>query len=439
MNNLSILLTFFCFLLLAVGACQKKEEVIPTMPQVDIISAFSLNQTAALARGTLSEVSKSAAEEYGIVWGTSPEPDMSGSKKPVPYTVGVYTFSLPLEDLIIGLTYYVRAYVRNNSQTAYSKTISFVHQGPFVWRLLPSVSWSDRQHTAYSTAVNGGVFVIRPLNQIDTEVWLYIPRSDTWFKRDNLNTPSSRYDPLLITLNKFGGEATFIAGGYQINENVPERNVYLRDCFGFDLYGNGKGWDYFDFPFGNSLLTHFVIDNRAYALSMNTRRDFAEFLNGVIWNVKKPFPGNFLGRYVSFSVGTKGYVLVESTGTTAPTKDFYEYDPDTDTWTKKADFPGRDRMNGVAFAVDGKGYYGAGQAKDAIEGLRDLWQYDPKEDTWKKFADFPGVGNVRLIANTIEDKVYMGLGFGLEASTAGAEQYSRAYDYWEFSPKGNIQ
>jgi hypothetical protein len=424
---------------MAVGACQKKEEIVPTMPQVDISGAFSLNQTAGLARGTLSEVSKSSAVEYGIVWGTSPEPNISGSKKAVPYTVGVYSFSLSIEDLSIGQTYYVRAYVRNNSQTEYSKTISFTHQGPFVWKQTPPVTWSDRQHTAFSTAWGGGIWVLRPISQSDTEVWLYAPTVETWFQRPNLNLPSARYDPFYITLNKFGNEQVFLGGGYQINENVPERNVYLKDCFEFFLGGNGKGWDYFDFPFGNSLLTHFVIDNRAYALSMNTRRDFAEFMNGVIWNVKKPFPGDFLGRYVSFSVGTKGYVLVESTGTSAQTKDLYEYDPDTDSWTKKADFPGRDRMNGVAFAVDGKGYYGAGQAKDAIEGLRDLWQYDPKENTWKKFADFPGAGNVRMIANAIEDKVYMGLGFSVDPSPVGAEQYNRAYDYWEFYPKGNIQ
>jgi N-acetylneuraminic acid mutarotase len=130
---------------------------------------------------------------------------------------------------------------------------------------------------------------------------------------------------------------------------------------------------------------------------------------------------------------------VESSGRAARTKDFYEYEPQTDSWTKKADFPGRDRVNGIAFSVDGKGYYGAGEAKDRIEGLRDLWQYNPKEDKWEKFADFPGSGNVKLITNTIADKVYIGLGFRIENSPVGALKYSRAYDYWQFSPKGNTE
>lgn len=407
------------------------------MPDIGLTGAFSLNQSAAVARATMSEVRKSQAEEYGIVWGQAPEPDISGNKKSFPYTAGVYVFSVKLEDLLIGQTYYVRAYVRSGSEVVYSKTVSFTHQGPFVWRQLPPVNWSDRQHTAYSITTNGVIFVLRPISQRDTEVWLYIPRNDTWLKRDNLNLPSARYEPLLITLDKFGQDASFIAGGYYINENVPERYVYLRDCFAFGFMGNDKGFDYFDFPFGNSLLTHFVIFDRAYALSMDKDRKFAEFQWGILWNEKKPFPGPFLGRYVSFAIGKKGYVLVESSGRGARTKDFYEYDPQTDSWTKKADFPGRDRFNGIAFSVDGKGYYGAGQAKDAVAGLRDIWQYDSGADKWGKFADFPGTGNVRLIANTIADKVYIGLGFGLQPSAIGAEQYTRAYDYWEFSPKGN--
>jgi N-acetylneuraminic acid mutarotase len=207
---------------------------------------------------------------------------------------------------------------------------------------------------------------------------------------------------------------------------------------------NRKGFDYYDFPFGNSLLAHFVledlpVEDRVYVLSMDKSRTFAEFQWGVLWNEKKPFPGEFLGRYLAFAIGKKGYVLVESTGRSARTKDLYEYDPRTDSWTKKADFPGKDRVNGIAFSVDGKGYYGAGEAKDVIEGLRDLWQYNPEEDKWEKFADFPGSGNVKLLANTIADKVYIGLGFRIENSSVGAQEYKRAYDYWQFSPKGNTQ
>ncbi len=212
--NLSILTKAIFFLLLIVGvSCQKEEEAVPTMPEVGISGALSLNQTSGLARGTLSEVDKSKADEYGIVWGQTPGPDISSNKKSFPYTIGVYVFSSQLENLTLGQTYYVRTYVRSGSEVIYSETVSFIHQGPFVWRPLPPVTWSDRQHTTYSTSVNGGIFVLRPISQRDTEVWLFIPRSDLWLNRPNLDLPSTRYDPLLITLNKFGSDASFMASG----------------------------------------------------------------------------------------------------------------------------------------------------------------------------------------------------------------------------------
>lgn len=92
-------------------------------------------------------------------------------------------------------------------------------------------------------------------------------------------------------------------------------------------------------------------------------------------------------------------------------------------------------MNGVAFSVRGKGYYGLGQAKDRPEGLHDLWEYDPSTDSWVNYAQFPGNGNVKVIANTVSNKVYLGLGYQVKNSAAGVELYQNAYDFWEFQPE----
>jgi hypothetical protein len=62
--------------------------------------------------------------------------------------------------------------------------------------------------------------------------------------------------------------------------------------------------------------------------------------------------------------------------------------PILDSWTKKADFPGRDRFNGVAFSVDGKGYYGAGEAKEGIVGLRDCGSTIQKQTRGRSLLTF---------------------------------------------------
>ncbi|MCU0352075.1 MAG: hypothetical protein MUF43_14805, partial [Flavobacterium sp.] len=57
-------------------------------------------------------------------------------------------------------------------------------------------------------------------------------------------------------------------------------------------------------------------------------------------------------------------------------KDFYEYDPMTNAWTKKADVGTVMRSTGVGFSVGNKGYIGMG-----FEGYdtrkKDLWEFDP--------------------------------------------------------------
>ena len=62
---------------------------------------------------------------------------------------------------------------------------------------------------------------------------------------------------------------------------------------------------------------------------------------------------------VGFSIGSKGYI-----GTGLPisgfVKDFWEYDPATNTWTQKADFGGTARHSAVGFSIGSKGYIGTG-------------------------------------------------------------------------------
>ena len=59
------------------------------------------------------------------------------------------------------------------------------------------------------------------------------------------------------------------------------------------------------------------------------------------------------------------------------------------TWIQKADFAGGDRSNAVGFSIGNKGYVATGV--DASRGLRnDFWEFDPISGNWTKKADFPG-------------------------------------------------
>ena len=57
------------------------------------------------------------------------------------------------------------------------------------------------------------------------------------------------------------------------------------------------------------------------------------------------------------------------------TKDFWEYDPSTNTWTQKLDFGGTARHGAVGFAIGNKGYIGTGY--NGTSGTKDFWEYNP--------------------------------------------------------------
>jgi N-acetylneuraminic acid mutarotase len=59
----------------------------------------------------------------------------------------------------------------------------------------------------------------------------------------------------------------------------------------------------------------------------------------------------------TFTIGAKTYLGLRDNGGTS---DFWEYDPATNLWTEKANFPGDARAYAIAFSIGNKGYVGAG-------------------------------------------------------------------------------
>ena len=107
----------------------------------------------------------------------------------------------------------------------------------------------------------------------------------------------------------------------------------------------------------------------------------------------------------AFSIGGKGYVC-----TGGGTADLWEYNPNTDQWTQKTNFPGGGRSYAVGFSIGNKGYVGLG-------GAIDFWEYNPANDTWLQKADFPG-GSTNNSGFSIGTKGYASSGIS----------------FWEFNP-----
>lgn len=159
----------------------------------------------------------------------------------------------------------------------------------------------------------------------------------------------------------------------------------------------------------------------------------------------------------SFAIGKRAYVVG---GDTADfhgvykrySKALWVYDSTLNAWGYFGNFPGIARVGAVAFAIDGKGYYGLGQDttghfETATVGgklqtyykrgyLKDFWRYDPGTNTWTQLGDFPG--DARAYASGAShrdgDKASLVFGIGEWVDPADTNVKSKYYnDNWIYS------
>lgn len=131
-----------------------------------------------------------------------------------------------------------------------------------------------------------------------------------------------------------------------------------------------------------------------------------------------------------FTIGQKGFVglgFVMVGSSIQYRKDFWEYDPDKDVWTQRADFAGDARHSAVGFNIVNKGYIGTGLTAAGVK--KDFWQYDQTSNAWTQRADFPGAAREQAFGFAIGSKGYIGGGF-----SNGQGDFK---DFYEFDPSSN--
>ena len=93
--------------------------------------------------------------------------------------------------------------------------------------------------------------------------------------------------------------------------------------------------------------------------------------------------------------------------------DFYEYNPATTTWAQKANFPGTAdssaRCGAFAFVINGKGYVGGGITNAGY--TNSFFEYDPATDSWTQKKQFPGTARSGASAFAIDSLGYAGSGY----------------------------
>jgi hypothetical protein len=140
------------------------------------------------------------------------------------------------------------------------------------------------------------------------------------------------------------------------------------------------------------------------------------------WAQKANYPGGKRDGLGVFVIGNKAYVGGGSDNNYVYSQ-FYEYDATADKWTQKTDIPEQGDIFPSMFSIGNYGYTvcGAGASE-----YTDLYRYDPSSDSWDSYASFPGDPRQACISFVLNGKAYVG---------SGQSQYDTTYtDMFSYDP-----
>lgn len=166
------------------------------------------------------------------------------------------------------------------------------------------------------------------------------------------------------------------------------------------------------FTIGDKVYIGLGIDGDEYE-----KNDFWVFQGG--WIEVDSFPGSPRFGAVAFSDGKYGYVglgnaaNVHKAGAEGQEewfKDFYRFDPTQprgNQWTRIGDFPGKVRRYGIGFYLNGKGYVGTGRGEDKEGTFKDYYSFDPTTQSWDPVPQYYGEPREGAVVFVIGESAYI--------------------------------
>lgn len=280
------------------------------------------------------------------------------------------------------------------------------------WLSLPiqnSVYWNTGGPTwdndyGYSFVVGGNGYILYN----DNNFAKYNPALNTW---TNIGYYWSwtRAAANVVVLDQF----YIIYGSSYFQKYSPENNTWkaVAGCPVTSRYGVAFG-----------------IDNKIYfglgvnSISDNTaKQDFWEcdVSDNHKWTQKESIPSTspiVMGGY--FTIGSTGYALLRDNS-------LWAYNPNTNTWSRKADFPGLARTICNAVIVNNKGLVGSGKKLPSTY-FSDFWFYDPTSDSWSAATNIYKT-RYSILGFAVNNKAYFGYGHNATNTFTDFYEYDPNY------------
>jgi N-acetylneuraminic acid mutarotase len=156
--------------------------------------------------------------------------------------------------------------------------------------------------------------------------------------------------------------------------------------------------------------------------------DFWEYDPGSdSWMQKANYPGGPRLSPFGFAIGTKGYAGCGLDASLYGQPDFYEFNPATNTWTPKATFAGTPIFGATAVVWNNTALimFGDDWAPNYYKHS-EIYSYNAVTNAWNYVGVFPGDGRRDHVAFNINNKIYFG--------TGNDNTYTELNDWWEWDP-----
>lgn len=432
MKNVSKI-TALVFLSLGITGIFQSCNKDQSPPEIFTFQVYDVTQISAVSRSVVNDDGGAEVTARGVCWSIFPNPTTSYGKTTDGGGTGPYLSVI--SDLTPNTTYYVRSYATNIEGTNYGNELIFTTAAP-----ISGIRKSDIPQSGFgSVSFSIGNKVYLGSGSGDEfasprDFWEWDQITDIWTKKADFpgNSVRGAVGFSIATKGYLGTGLTFEGGvTNEFWEYDPATDKWTEkaslpvtaartEAVGFSI--GTKGY----IGTGN-----FFTNNETKCLN-----DFWEYDPAAdAWTEKASLPvSSARSEAVGFSIGNKGYIgtgLIFGSGWGA-NRDFWEWDQETDKWTRKADFGGLKRSGAIGFSIGRKGYIGTGSTydeNDLFNYSRDFWEWDQETNIWTRTTDLRGDVRQDAFTTSIGEKAYIGAGIN-----DSGEWGAILNDFWEYEP-----
>jgi len=382
MKQKAITLFLYLFALLAFTSCtdEKPVDIIITFSNSSFTSdltSITLSTTVTINRGRVTEKGFLMDQNAGLSFAASQKLENLSR---------FLTFSLPVLDLAPNKTYFVRPYAIAENKVFLGDEFQVNTTNPTYSHVTPIEAGRGQR-----IQITGN-FLTSKLSDLSILVGGLSPTV--------LSFTSTSLEFLIPETAEIGSHAALTLKIKEYDLSVSETIAISRwSILKNTPFNTAIGGDYmYSYTFAGKL---YYGSGHTYDPTIDSWASTPEIVNGAPGLISYP---------VDFQIGTKGYV-----GFWSSSKLFYEFDLQQKVWTYLNAFPGtgHDILVGVWAANGNKGYYGLGYnlVNDVTTGLKEFWEFNPSTNGWTRLPDYPGTAIYDGVSFCFNEYVFVGGGY----------------------------